>query len=162
MEQIQTNALLPAGKTIIDEFIESLIQNTADGSQYWHTDMSGKCLRYYYNTGQEGVRICIMQDWITPEAVMFSLRMAYGENFDCESLIASEHTPHEEPCRLRELWLVAQQALSDEENVNFDLMTYVRLYTSEVRQKNLFDDLCRVLVTASEDVLEVFKEKETQ
>ena len=162
MDEIQSTTIPSVGKTIIDEYIESLIQNTADGTQFWHTDMSGKCLRYYYNTGQEGVRICIMQDWITPEAVMFSLRMAYGENYDCESLIASEHTPHEEPCRLRELWLVAQQALSDEENDNFDLMTYARLYTSEVKQKNLFDDLCRVLVTASEDILEVFKEKETQ
>ena len=161
MEQIQTNALLPAGKTIIDEYIEALIQTTAEGTQYWHTDMSGKALRYYYNTGQ-GVRICIMQDWITPEAVMFSLRMAYGENYDSESLIASEHTPHDQPGRLSELWVAAQSTLSDEENDNFDLMTYARLYAAETKRKNMFDDLCRVLVTASEDVLEVFKEKETQ
>ena len=47
MEQIQNTTIPPVGKTIIDEYIESLIQNTADGSQFWHTDMSGKCLRYY-------------------------------------------------------------------------------------------------------------------
>lgn len=161
MEQIQTNTLPPVGKTIIDEYIEALIQTTADGTQFWHTDMSGKCLRYYYNTGQEGVRICIMQDWITPEAVMFSLRMAYGENFDCESLIASEHTPHTQPSRLCELWVAVQENISAEENEEFDLMTYARLYATETKRKNMFNDLCRILTNTSEEILEVFKEKET-
>lgn len=163
MEQIQNTTIPPVGKTIIDEYIESLIQNTADGSQFWHTDMSGKCLRYYYNTGQEGVRICIMQDWITPEAVMFSLRMAYGENYEYESLIASEHTPHDHPNMLCELWTAINEKenISAEENEEFDLMTYATLYASETKRKNMFDDLCRVLVTASEDILEVFKDKET-
>lgn len=161
MDEIQTNTL-PVGKTIIDEYIEALIQTTAEGTQYWHTDMSGKALRYYYNTGQEGVRICIMQDWITPEAVMFSLRMAYGENFDCESLIASEHTPHDHPNRLCELWTAVQENISAEENDDFDLMTYAKSYAIEVKRKAMFDDLCRILVIASEDILEVFKEKKAQ
>ena len=156
MDEIQSTTIPRVGKTTIDEYIDALIQNTADGCQFWHTDMSGKSLRYYYNTGQN-VRICIMQDWITPEAVMFSLRMAYGENYDSESLIASEHTPHDQPGRLSELWVAAQSTLSDEENDNFDLMTYARLYTAETKRKNMFDNLCRVLVTFSEDIQEVFK-----
>ena len=156
MDEIQSTTIPRTGKTTIDEYIDALIQNTAEGCQFWHTDMSGKSLRYYYNTGQN-VRICIMQDWITPEAVMFSLRMAYGENYDSESLIASEHTPHDQPGRLSELWVAAQSTLSDEENDNFDLMTYARLYAAETKRKNMFDDLCRVLVTFSEEIQEVFK-----
>ena len=162
MEQIQNAIIPPVGKTIIDEYIDALIQNTADGTQFWHTDMSGKCLRYYYNTGQEGVRICIMQDWITPEAVMFSLRVAYGENYEYESLIASEHTPHDHPNRLCELWTAVQENISAEEHDDFDLMTYAKLYAIETKQKAMFDDLCRILVIASEDILEVFKEKKAQ
>ena len=158
MNEIQSTTIPRAGKTTIDEYIDALIQNTADGCQFWHTDMSGKSLRYYYNTGQ-GIRICIMQDWITPDAVMFSLRMAYGENYEYESLIASEHTPHDHPNRLCELWTAVQENISQEENENFDLMTYAKLYATETKRKCIFDDLCSVLVTASEDILEVFKEK---
>lgn len=161
MEQIQNAIIPPVGKTIIDEYIDALIQNTADGTQFWHTDMSGKCLRYYYNTGQN-VRICIMQDWITPDAVMFSLRMAYGENNEYESLIASEHTPHDHPNRLCELWTAVQENISAEENDDFDLMTYAKSYAIETKRKSMFDDLCRILVIASEDILEVFKEKKAQ
>ena len=32
----------------------------------------------------------------------------------------------------------------------------------ETKQKNMFNDLCRVLVTASEDILDIFKEKQIQ
>jgi len=76
-ESKNTTATLPIGKTIIDEYIEALIQNTAEGVQFWHADMSGKPLRYYYNA-DNGSRIYITQDWITPDDVMFSLHMAYG------------------------------------------------------------------------------------
>lgn len=161
MDEIQNTTIPPVGKTTIDEYIDALIQNTADGCQFWHTDMSGKSLRYYYNTGQ-GIRICIMQDWITPDAVMFSLRMAYGENCEYESLIASEHTPHDHPNRLCELWTAVQENISAEENDDFDLMTYAKSYAIEVKRKAMFDDLCRILVIASEDILEVFKEKKAQ
>ena len=91
---------------------------------------------------------------------MFSLRMAYGENHEYESLIASEHTPHDDVNQLRELWLAVQENLSDEECENFDLMSYAKAYAIETKRKSIFDDLCNILVTASEDILEVFKDKE--
>lgn len=160
MNETSTASKFPLkGKTTIDEYIEALIQNTAEGVQFWHADMSGKPLRYYYNTGY-GQRIYITQDWITPESVIFSLHMAYGKNHERDSLIASEHTPHDQPNKLSELWLAAQDNLV-EECPDFDLMGYAKAYAIEVKRRNMHDELCRILVIASEDILAMFQRKET-
>ena len=123
--------------------------------------MSGKDLRYYYDTGQ-GVRIYIMQESIAPETEAFSLRMAYGENFAGNILIASEYSLCDYPNCLRELWTVVQESISRDENEDFDLISYINGYLIETKRKNMFNDLCRVLVTASEDILDIFKEKQIQ
>jgi len=157
-ESKNTTATLPIGKTIIDEYIEALIQNTAEGVQFWHADMSGKPLRYYYNA-DNGSRIYITQDWITPDDVMFSLHMAYGEDYEHDSLIASEHTPHDQPNKLLELWLAAQNNLSEEACRDFDLMGYAKAYALELRRKNMFDELCRILTDASDEIVELFRVK---
>ncbi len=161
MKKTYNQANLPRGKTIIDEYIDSLIQNTFECAQCWHADMSGKDLRYYYDTGQ-GVRIYIMQESIAPETEAFSLRMAYGENFAGNMLIASEYSLCDYPNRLRELWTVVQESISRDENEDFDLISYINGYLIETKRKNMFNDLCRVLVTASEDILDIFKEKQIQ
>lgn len=159
MNETNSTTCPRAGKTTIDEYIDALIQNTAEGVQFWHADMSGKPLRYYYNA-DNGPRIYITQDWITPDDVMFSLHMAYGEDYEHDSLIASEHTPHDQSNQLRELWLAAQNNLSEEACRDFDLMGYAKSYTIEVKNKNDFDELCRILVMASEEIVELFKVKE--
>ena len=161
MKQIYNQPTLPHGKTIIDEYIDSLIQNTAEGTQCWHIETGSKALRYYYDTGQ-GVRIYIMQESIATENETFSLRMAYGENFAGNMLIASEYSPCDYPNRLRELWTVIQESVSEKEPADFDLISYISGYLVETKQKNIFDDLCRVLVTASEDILDIFKENQIQ
>lgn len=150
----QTN--LPRGKTLIDEYIDSLIQNTFEGTQIWHLDKSDKDLRYYYDTGQ-GVRIYIMQESTATEAETFSLRMAYGASFAGNMLLASEYSVYDYPNQLRELWTVVQENTSDDENADFNLISYINGYLSETKQKNIFNDVCRVLVTASEDIIELFK-----
>ena len=157
-ETQNATTLFPVGKTTIDEYIEALIQSTADGNQFWRADMSGKALRYYYNTGN-GPRIYITQDWITPDDVMFSLHMAYGEDYEHDSLIASEHTPHDQPNKLLELWLAAQNNLSEEACRDFDLMGYAKAYAFELRRKNMFDELCRILTDASDEIVELFRVK---
>ena len=159
MKQIYNQPTLSHGKTIIDEYIDSLIQNTAEGTQCWHIETGSKALRYYYDTGQ-GVRIYIMQESTATETSVFSLRMACGENFVGDMLIASEYTPYDYPNRLRELWTVVQESVSEKEPADFDLISYINGYFFETKRKNMFDDLCRVLVTASEDILEVFREKQ--
>ena len=123
--------------------------------------MSEKDLRYYYDTGQ-GVRIYLMQESIATETETFSLRMAYGEKFAGSMLIASEYSPYDYPNRIRELWTVVQENTSEEEDEDFDLISYINIYLIETKQKNMFSDLCRVLVTASEDILDIFKEKQIQ
>lgn len=159
MNETSTASKFPLkGKNTIDEYIEALIQNTAEGVQFWHADMSGKPLRYYYNTGY-GQRIYITQDWITPESVIFSLHMAYGKNHERDSLIASEHTPHDQPNKLLELWLAAQNNLSEEACRDFDLMGYAKAYTLELRRKNTFDELCRILTDAGDEIVELFRVK---
>ena len=158
---LSKNANFLRGKTIIDEYIDSLIQSTFEGTQCWHTDMSEKDLRYYYDTGQ-GVRIYLMQESIAAETETFSLRMAYGEKFAGSMLIASEYSPYDYPNRIRELWTVVQETTSEEEDEDFDLISYINRYLIETKQKNMFNDLCRVLVTASEDILDIFKEKQIQ
>ena len=135
MKQIYNQPTLPHGKTIIDEYIDSLIQNTAEGTQLWYTDTSGKDICYYYNTGQ-GVRIYIMQESIATENETFSLRMAYGENFAGNMLIASEYSPCDYPNRLRELWTVMQENTSEEDE-DFDLISYINRYLIETKQKNI-------------------------
>ncbi len=161
MKHIYNHPNFLRGKTIIDEYIDSLIQSTFEGTQCWHTDTSEKDLRYYYDTGQ-GVRIYLMQESIATETETFSLRMAYGEKFAGSMLIASEYSPYDYPNRLRELWTVVQENTSEEEDEDFDLISYINRYLIETKQKNMFNDLCRVLVTASEDILDIFKEKQIQ
>ena len=161
MKHIYNHPNFLRGKTIIDEYIDSLIQSTFEGTQCWHTDTSEKDLRYYYDTGQ-GVRIYLMQESIATETETFSLRMAYGEKFAGSMLIASEYSPYDYPNRIRELWTVVQETTSEEEDEDFDLISYINRYLIETKQKNMFNDLCRVLVTASEDILDIFKEKQIQ
>ena len=161
MKHVYNHPNFLRGKTIIDEYIDSLIQSTFEGTQCWHTDMSEKDLRYYYDTGQ-GLRISLMQESIATETETFSLRMAYGEKFAGSMLIASEYSPYDYPNRIRELWTVVQETTSEEEDEDFDLISYINRYLIETKQKNMFNDLCRVLVTASEDILDIFKEKQIQ
>jgi hypothetical protein len=152
------NEIENAPLTIIDEFIEALIQNTSDGSQYWRVDTNNKNLRYYYNTGQNAM-IFITQDQSTPKGSTFSLRMAYGDNLEQDTLIACEYAIHHNPCQLRELWLAAQGNIMEEECNDFDLMGYAKAYTAEVKRKNMFDELFQILVTASDEIVELFKNK---
>jgi hypothetical protein len=156
MEKVHSQTNLPYGKTIIDEYIDSLIQNTFEGTQIWHLDKSDKDLRYYYDTGQ-GVRIYIMQESIAKETETFSLRMAYGANFSGNMLIASEYSLYDYPNQLCELWTVVQENTSKEEESDFNLISYINGYLSETNQKNIFNELCRILVTTSEDIIELFK-----
>jgi hypothetical protein len=152
MNETNSTTCPRVGKTTIDEYIDALIQNTANGLQPWHTDMSGPSLRYYYNAGHN--RIYIMQDWINDEGVMFSLRMVSNENPAKESLIASEHIPHEQPSALRDVWLAAQDHLSDDD---MDALTHTRLYVQQARRQILFDEFCRAVVCGCEEILEVFQ-----
>lgn len=158
MNETQNKTIPMVGHpTIIDEFIEALIQNTADGLQHWRTDMSGPTFRYSFDTGQ-GTRIYITQDWINNESVMFSLHMVSNANPERDTLIASEHTPHDEENNLRQLFLAAQDHITDDE---LDVLGYAKRYTHEVKQRNTFDELCRILVTESEDIIELFQTKES-
>ena len=148
------------GKTQIDEYVEALIQNTADGNQLWHADMSGKPLRYYYNTGF-GSRIYIAQNWITANQVLFALHIAYGEKYEHEVFIANELTPQDQPNQLRELWLAAQENTTEEGEQDFDFMAYFRQYAAETKRKNTFDELCRILICVSEEIIELFQKNES-
>ena len=139
MKHVYNHPNFLRGKTIIDEYIDSLIQSTFEGTQCWHTDMSEKDLRYYYDTGQ-GVRIYLMQESIATETETFSLRMAYGEKFAGSMLIASEYSPYDYPNRIRELWTVVQETTSEEEDEDFDLISYINRYLIETKQKNMFHD----------------------
>ena len=156
MNKIYSQTNFPGGKTIIDEYIDSLIQNTFEGTQIWHLDKSDKDLRYYYDTGQ-GVRIYIMQESIAKETETFSLRMAYGADFAGNMLIASEYSLYDYPNQLRELWTVVKENTAKDEEADFNLISYINGYLSETKQKNIFNELCRVLVTTSEDIIELFK-----
>jgi hypothetical protein len=62
----------------------------------------------------------VSTEWVTALILLkiivseiFSLHMAYGENYEHDSLIASEHTPHDQPNPLRELWLAAQENIAE-------------------------------------------------
>ena len=104
--------------------------------------------------------IFITQDQSTPKGSTFSLRMAYGDNLEQDTLIACEYAIHHNPCQLRELWLAAQGNIMEEEECNdFDLMGYAKAYTAEVKRKNMFDELFQILVTASDEIVELFKNK---
>ena len=156
MNTIQINHLPPQGKTAIDEYIEELIQNTADGLQCWHVDLTGKRKpRYYYNAGIH--RVYITCEWLTPEATHFSLHMATSDGSGRESLIASEHMPHNEESPLRELWTILQDHIVEEDD--FDVLSYAKRYVLESLQKKQMDALCRILVLASEDIVELFRNK---
>ena len=157
MNEIQTTAFPPRGKTTIDEYIEALIHNTADGLQYWHVDLTGKRKpRYYYNAGLH--RVYITCEWMTPEESQFSLHMASHDGSGRESLIASEHIPHDQPSPLRELWTILQDHIVEEDD--FDVLGYAKLYVMESQRQKQLDELCHILVLASEDIVELFRSKD--
>lgn len=157
MDTIQTTVFPPRGKTTIDEYIEALIHNTADGQQYWHVDLTDvRRPRYYYNAGLH--RVYITCEWLTPEETQFSLHMATHDGSGRETLIASEHIPHNEASPLRELWTILQDHIVEEDD--FDVLGYARQYVMESQRQKQLDELCRILVLASDDIVELFRSKD--
>ena len=156
MNETQNTPIPPKGTTPVDEFIAELTANTENGLQPWHVDIKGERRpRYYFNIGQGRRRLYIVNDWITPEGTQFSLRMIDEDSAIRESLVASEYMEHGESGPLRNLWMIVQEHIVEEDN--FDVLNFAKSYVEESRRRNTLDELYRILLWTSEDIVALFE-----